>query len=84
MLSAPIEQHRAVQQYPTLVLREHRGHRLGMLVKLANLVQVARVAPHHPSVLTYNAEENRPMLDVNEALGFTPIAHEGAWRKDLG
>jgi len=83
VLSVPKPVERAAHQYATLVLREHRGHRLGMLVKLANLEQLDRVVPGHPSVLTFNAEENRPMLDVNEAVGFTEIAHEGAWRKDL-
>lgn len=82
-LSVPRQPHRAVEQWSTLVLREHRGHRLGMLVKLANLAHLARVAPHHPSVITFNAEENRPMLDVNEAIGFTPIAVEAGWRKDV-
>jgi GNAT superfamily N-acetyltransferase len=83
VLSTPRQQHRAVQQYATLVLREHRGHRLGMLLKLANLAHLAEYAPGHPSILTFNAEENRPMLDVNEAVGFTALGYEGAWRKDL-
>lgn len=83
VLSTPAQSHRAVHQYATLVLREHRGHRLGMLTKVANLAHLADVSPGHPSILTFNAEENRHMLDVNEALGFTAIAYEGAWRKDL-
>lgn len=81
--SVPPQAHRAAMQYATLVLPEFRGHRLGMLVKLANLEYLATASPGHPSVVTFNAEENRHMLDVNEALGFTPIASEGAWRKDL-
>ncbi|SOE70988.1 Acetyltransferase (GNAT) family protein [Salinibacterium xinjiangense] len=83
VLSVPQQLVRAVDQYATLVLREHRGHRLGMLLKVANLEHLERVAPGHPSVITFNAEENRHMLDVNEAVGFVPIASESAWRKDL-
>ena len=82
-LSVPAETHRAVSQEDTLVLHENRGHRLGMLLKAANLHYLRRESPGHPSIITFNAEENRHMLAVNEALGFTPIGYEGAWRKDL-
>jgi hypothetical protein len=54
-----------------------------MLTKVANLAYLEATYPGHPSILTFNAEENRHMLSVNEALGFAPIAYEGAWRKDL-
>jgi GNAT superfamily N-acetyltransferase len=83
VLSVPKQLHRSVAQYATLVLREHRGHKLGMLLKVANLEHLQRVKPGHPSVTTFNAEENRFMLDVNESVGFVPIGQESAWRKDL-
>ena len=82
-LNAPNDVSRTVNQWDTIVLREHRGHRLGMLLKVANLQLLERDAPGHPSVLTWNAEENRPMLGVNEAVGFVPIGYEGAWGKTL-
>lgn len=83
VLSVPAQLGRSVDQYATLVLREHRGHRLGMLLKVANLAYLHEVLPGHPSVITFNAEENRHMLSVNEALGFVPIGYESAWRKNL-
>lgn len=76
--------HRAVShQEDTLVLAAHRGHRLGMLVKTAGLVAWRERFPDTPRVITYNAEENRFMLSVNEAIGFAPIAYEGAWKTIL-
>ena len=83
ILSVPRQLHRAVDQYATIVMKEHRGHKLGMLLKVGNLAHLARVRPGHPSIMTFNAEENRFMLDVNEAVGFVPVANESAWRKDL-
>ena len=82
-LNAPAEVERPVSQEDTLVLREHRGRRLGLLLKAENLRHLQRAKPGHASVTTYNAEENRHMLEVNEALGFRPFLYEGAWRKNL-
>lgn len=82
-IAVPSEEHRAPWQEDTLVLREHRGHRLGLLLKAENLRLLQERHPERRSITTYNAEENRHMLDVNEALGFRPFIYEGAWRKDL-
>jgi GNAT superfamily N-acetyltransferase len=82
-LFVPPQERRSVAQWSTLVLREHRGHALGMLLKVANLQHLELQKPGHPSIITFNAEENRHMLDVNEAVGFVAIGNESAWRKDL-
>jgi GNAT superfamily N-acetyltransferase len=82
-IGAPAQLDRPALQQDTIVLREHRGHRLGMLLKSANLALLEAEAPGNPSIITFNAEENRHMLDVNEALGFVPMGYEGAWKKVL-
>ena len=69
------------QQNDTLVLAAHRGHRLGMLVKTAGMLAWHERFPRSPRIVTYNAEENRPMLSINEAVGFVPIGAVGAGKK---
>ena len=59
-------------QSDTLVVAAHRGHALGMRMKLANLVRLGEVAPERTTVYTWNADENEHMLAINIALGFEP------------
>jgi GNAT superfamily N-acetyltransferase len=70
-------------QDDTLVLREHRGHRLGMLVKIANLRAYAERRPGERRVHTWNAQENAHMLAINVALGFEPVDGYASWQKRL-
>src|SRR3954468_575608 len=61
-------------QLGTLVRRDHRGHRLGAAVKVANLAAVQRDRPDITEVHTQNAETNGWMVSINERLGFEPVA----------
>lgn len=61
-------------QMGTLVRRDHRGHRLGAAVKVANLAAVQRDRPDLTGVHTQNAETNAWMVSINERLGFEPVA----------
>ncbi|WP_153683157.1 GNAT family N-acetyltransferase [Agromyces agglutinans] len=71
----------AVEQWDTLVLAAHRGHGLGLRLKLANLVQLAEVDEARGPVYTWNADENAHMLAINLALGFEPFALESVWQR---
>ena len=73
-----------VFQDDTLVLSEHRGRRLGMLVKAENLRLLAELRPGAARVHTWNAEENSFMLAINVALGFRPTGVAGMWQKRTG
>ncbi|MET3140451.1 UNVERIFIED_ORG: GNAT superfamily N-acetyltransferase [Arthrobacter sp. UYEF2] len=74
----------SIAQQDTLVASDHRGQRLGLLIKTANLRAAQHRWPAARSVLTWNAVENRHMLAINSLLGFTPAGYEGEWQKRLG
>jgi len=72
---------RGAYQDDTLVLAAHRGHGLGMRMKLANLVALADAAPERTEVYTWNADENGPMLAINRELGFRPHSIQATWQR---
>lgn len=61
------------QQSGTIVLPEHRGHRLGLAVKVANLVALQAGYPQRRDVATINAHDNPWMVGINERLGFRVV-----------
>ncbi|MDF9716893.1 GNAT family N-acetyltransferase [Nocardioides sp. ChNu-153] len=65
-----------LQQWSTIVDTAHRGHRLGLAVKIANLRRAQEVWPDATEVLTWNAADNGPMLAVNEQLGFRVVERD--------
>lgn len=70
-------------QGATLVRREHRGHRLGMLVKLANLESLRTSFPDVRIIETDTADSNPYMGSINTALGFAAYDRLGHWELDL-
>jgi GNAT superfamily N-acetyltransferase len=57
-------------QLLTAVVRKHRGHRLGLLVKTAMLEWLATAEPRLARIVTDNAASNRWMIAINEDLGY--------------
>jgi GNAT superfamily N-acetyltransferase len=70
-------------QWDTIVRTDHRGHRLGLLVKLANLEQLRRELPEVRYLNTWNADENVHMVAINERLGFRTMEGWSEWQLDL-
>lgn len=82
-MALPLDVAERAWQWNTIVLSEHRGHRLGMLVKLAALQQLSQLAPGVATITTWNAAENEAMIRVNDALGAVVNGHETVWQKKI-
>jgi GNAT superfamily N-acetyltransferase len=61
------------EQWNTIVDPVHRGHRLGLAVKIANLRNLRREVPGALRLETWNAIENSRMIAINELLGFQVV-----------
>ena len=66
-------------QHDTLVRPEHRGHGLGIALKVANLRELKTRLPEAGVIHTWTAEANGPMLAVNDRLGFRRVEHQNVW-----
>jgi GNAT superfamily N-acetyltransferase len=67
----------------TIVDPAHRGHRLGLLVKLANLRQLREEFPQVAELWTANADVNAPMIAINERLGYRPVEHTPIYQRRI-
>jgi GNAT superfamily N-acetyltransferase len=67
----------------TLVLPEHRGHRLGLAVKLANHRALRAAYPQTELVTTTNANVNAHMNAINERMGYRVVEQFHELQKKL-
>ncbi|HEX4127271.1 MAG TPA: GNAT family N-acetyltransferase [Acidimicrobiales bacterium] len=82
-LSIAVDSPGQAWQMLTVVEPAHRGHRLGLAVKLANLDALARSAPAVQLIVTGNASVNAPMIAVNDLMGFEVAGFGYFWQKRL-
>jgi GNAT superfamily N-acetyltransferase len=66
-------------QQITVVTRPHRGHRLGLLVKLEMLAWLATAEPQLSVILTGNDSGNEHMIAINAQLGYEVLGRHLSW-----
>lgn len=65
----PPRPHWGFQQL-TAVVRAHRGHRLGLRIKVAMMDWLAQAEPQLEHIVTGNASSNSHMIGINEDMGY--------------
>ncbi|GAB3659519.1 GNAT family N-acetyltransferase [Glycomyces tarimensis] len=73
----------AAHQGITIVDSAHRGHRLGLLTKLANLRHLREHFPHVKEIWTDNADVNAHMIAINESLGYETVDASAEYQRKL-
>lgn len=82
-ISVPIAEPEVGYQQDTLVLREARGHGLGLRMKATAVLELLDRMPGTRKVLTWNADDNTAMLAVNRKLGCTVDGIQREWERTL-
>ncbi len=72
-----------VYQWDTLVLPSHRGHGLGLALKVHTMHEAADLLEGRRRIHTHNAASNAPMIAVNEAMGFRQVSWVGEYLRAL-
>ncbi|MET0839614.1 MAG: GNAT family N-acetyltransferase [Marmoricola sp.] len=83
VVAVDTESPRLAHQHDTSVLRDHRGHRLGLLLKADMMRWLAEQEPQIEALDTWNAETNDHMIVVNERLGYRVEGRELAFQRRL-
>ena len=78
-----LERPHLAEQHDTSVVRAHRGHRLGMLLKTGMLQWLREEQPQVASIDTWNAASNRFMIGVNEKLGYRVMGEALAFQRSI-
>lgn len=71
-------------QHDTSVVADHRGHRLGLLLKADMVRWLLEAEPQLATIDTWNMESNRFMIGVNEKLGYEVLGRELQVQRDVG
>lgn len=82
-VAVDLERPHLAQQHDTSVVRAHRGHRLGMLLKAGMLQWLREEQPQVVSIDTWNAASNRFMIGVNEELGYRVLGTALAFQRPV-
>lgn len=82
-VAVPIADPEVGYQQDTLVLREARGHGLGLRMKATATLALMDETPGTRKVLTWNADDNASMLAVNRELGFVVDGIQREWERTL-
>jgi GNAT superfamily N-acetyltransferase len=69
-----------IWQGGTAVIRDHRGHKLGLWMKAVMLERILRELPAAKYIRTGNANTNAQMLDINADLGFRLAWQSALWQ----
>ncbi|GAB3890195.1 GNAT family N-acetyltransferase [Microbispora bryophytorum] len=71
------------RQSSTTVLAPHRGRRLGLVLKLANITWFRACEPSAERVITWISVANPHMRAINEAMGFEVFDTWHQWQLDI-
>jgi GNAT superfamily N-acetyltransferase len=69
-------------QEDTSVVRAHRGHRLGLLLKLDMIAWLREERPEVTATETWNDATNHHMIAVNERLGMREVARSTVFTRE--